>query len=330
MVVGHSGCPVFLHDFIYGFHMILFYFLSGYFFRDEKVVKDGRRYLFRKVRGLYWPYVKWSIFFIMLHNLFYNLGFNETLLSQQEMWINIKRSIRGLWQGEHFLGAYWFLISLFWEIVIFSIIVWIDNYFKFKNLKFILVLALFSFGLISMELKLDIWLKRELMILPFFYFGYLVGNDKSNVLDIRCCKELAYFCCFPVLLVMAIFIHIEVGLSIFGQYYGYIVTSFCGIYLIMIISSQLKETKFGLLFDKLGGVTLQIMTFHFLIFKVLTALLVYIFNLPSSLLREWPVPLSLEGYWILYSVVGIVVPYLMYLLYKLSKQRIFSIKTQQN
>ena len=72
------------------------------------------------------------------------------------------------------------------------------------------------------------------------------------------------------------------------------------------------------------------MTFHFLIFKVLTALLVYIFNLPSSLLREWPVPLSLEGYWILYSIVGLVVPYMMYILYGLAKQKLFSYKTQHN
>ena len=29
MVIGHSGCPTFLHDFIYLFHMGLFFFVSG-------------------------------------------------------------------------------------------------------------------------------------------------------------------------------------------------------------------------------------------------------------------------------------------------------------
>lgn len=36
MVIGHSGCPVFLHRFIYYFHMPLFFACSGYFFGTIK------------------------------------------------------------------------------------------------------------------------------------------------------------------------------------------------------------------------------------------------------------------------------------------------------
>ena len=54
MVTGHSGCPEYLHDFIYLFHMPLFYFLSAYFFRDEKVTKNCGQYVMRKFKNLYW------------------------------------------------------------------------------------------------------------------------------------------------------------------------------------------------------------------------------------------------------------------------------------
>lgn len=33
MVVGHSGCPYYLRNFIYLFHMGLFYYASGHFFK---------------------------------------------------------------------------------------------------------------------------------------------------------------------------------------------------------------------------------------------------------------------------------------------------------
>lgn len=31
VVIGHSGCPAYIHDFIYMFHMGLFFFASGKF-----------------------------------------------------------------------------------------------------------------------------------------------------------------------------------------------------------------------------------------------------------------------------------------------------------
>ena len=37
MVIGHAGCPSWLHDFIYVFHMPLFFFLSGYCLKESHV-----------------------------------------------------------------------------------------------------------------------------------------------------------------------------------------------------------------------------------------------------------------------------------------------------
>lgn len=253
MVVGHSGCPEYLHNVIYSFHMVLFYFLSGFFFRDNKVVESGKNFMFRKFKGLYWPYIKWSIVFILLHNLFFEIGFNESALSQQEMWINVKRSIRGMWQGERFLGAYWFLMSLFWEIVIFSLIIWVKNKLKMKFFTSLMVLVLFITGLLTIEYGIDIWVNRELMVLPFFYLGYMVGNNKLVLFSEKYEKSIAYFICLPILLVVATFTQISIGGNNYGLYYIYVLTSFCGIYLIMVLSKQLNNTRLGKLLDYAGG-----------------------------------------------------------------------------
>ena len=99
MVMGHTGCPEYLHDFIYLFHMPLFFFLSAYFFRDVKVVNSAGQYVLRKFKNLYWPYIKWSIIFLLLHYLFYQIGFYDNDLSLQELFVNVKCSVRGMWQG---------------------------------------------------------------------------------------------------------------------------------------------------------------------------------------------------------------------------------------
>ena len=37
MVVGHSGCPAYLHDWIYLFHMPCFFLISGYLLKDRYI-----------------------------------------------------------------------------------------------------------------------------------------------------------------------------------------------------------------------------------------------------------------------------------------------------
>lgn len=47
MVVGHSGCPSFLRNFIYTFHMPLFFMISGYLITESKlnVIKKNKNFI---------------------------------------------------------------------------------------------------------------------------------------------------------------------------------------------------------------------------------------------------------------------------------------------
>ena len=83
----------------------------------------------------------------------------------------------------------------------------------------------------------------------------------------------------------------------------------------MAIPSTLDLAKY-LFLDKLGEVTIQVMTFHFFCFKVLTLLLIYLYGYPSSYLLEWPVPKGLSSFWLLYSFVGIIGPWSFFYSYK--------------
>ena len=68
MVIGHSGCPTYLHDFIYMFHMPCFFFISGWLLND-RYITDLKTGLIQKAKGSYYPFVKWTLIFLLFHNV---------------------------------------------------------------------------------------------------------------------------------------------------------------------------------------------------------------------------------------------------------------------
>ena len=251
MVMGHAGCPEYLHDFIYLFHMPLFFFLSAYFFRDAKVVDSAGQYVVRKFKNLYWPYIKWSIIFLLLHNLFCRIGFYDNSLSWQELFVNVKCSVRGMWQGERMLGAYWFLISLFWESLLFGLIIWIKHKTKSRYFDLIAVVLLFLVGYYA---PIDLLVNREMVILPIFYLGYWAGTHKTNFSISRSHLLIALLVCLPLLCYLATFMKVDVGQGKFYNSILFLVGSLAGIYLMIILSGLINSLRVGRWLDIVGGV----------------------------------------------------------------------------
>ena len=73
MLIGHAGCPSHLNSFIYQFHMPLFFFISGYCFK-EKHLNNFKDFAIKRIKGIYLPFIKYSLLFLLLHNVFYNLN----------------------------------------------------------------------------------------------------------------------------------------------------------------------------------------------------------------------------------------------------------------
>lgn len=73
MVAAHAGMPDVASRFIEMFHMPLFFFMSGYCLK-EQYLSTPNTYINKRIKGLYVPYVKYSLLFLILHNLFYYLN----------------------------------------------------------------------------------------------------------------------------------------------------------------------------------------------------------------------------------------------------------------
>ena len=73
MVLAHTFFWDFGDSWINMFHMPLFFFFAGYCFK-EKYLQDTMGFIKRRFLGLYKPYVKWSIVFLLLHNVMFYLN----------------------------------------------------------------------------------------------------------------------------------------------------------------------------------------------------------------------------------------------------------------
>ena len=110
------------------FHMPLFFFMSGYCFKSAYLT-DFLGFLKRRIQGVYWPYVKWSLVFLLLHNLFCSLniyngeyGFKGMTFhpySVNEMIEKAFHIVTKMYDEEILLGGYWFLNSLMWGSLVF-------------------------------------------------------------------------------------------------------------------------------------------------------------------------------------------------------------------
>ena len=110
MILGHcGGIPFLLRNFIFSFHMPLFFILSGYFFKAKPlkdVFKSGNTHLVK-------PYLITSFFYVLL------------CLTAQRYDIAGKKVVgtimsNGGWPSEMFgstlpyIGPIWFLLALYW------------------------------------------------------------------------------------------------------------------------------------------------------------------------------------------------------------------------
>ena len=73
MVLAHTWFMDIGNKWINMFHMPLFFFMAGYCFKG-KYLTDIKSFAIKRVTGLYKPFVKWSLVFLVLHNVFFYLN----------------------------------------------------------------------------------------------------------------------------------------------------------------------------------------------------------------------------------------------------------------
>ncbi|WP_455669288.1 acyltransferase family protein [Phocaeicola sp.] len=153
MVIGHAiaylpGIYEVTYHFIYLFHMPLFFFCSGFFFHAKytQAPQTCFEFIKKKIRGLWWPFVKWCLLFLVLDHLlnswhFYppETGHPETLRNYMGQLVYI-----GTMNGMNLMvGGFWFMAQLFYCSILACMLLWVlRKYSSVKNYVSIQMIAI--------------------------------------------------------------------------------------------------------------------------------------------------------------------------------------------
>ena len=182
MVVGHSGCPSVIGNFIYLFHMPLFFVCSGYFYREIADKVSLLHFYKKRIKGLYLPYLKWSILFLLLHNVFRNFNITGSVFYQTHDYIRHFIRLVTMTDYELLIRPFWFIKELLFASVIVASISMIRTHLfpkigAFTLLFFSLTVAFFAKFLPLIPLIGDCSLL--FLSIAYFYSGILIQKYNS-------------------------------------------------------------------------------------------------------------------------------------------------------
>lgn len=309
MVIGHSGCPVYLNNYIYIFHMPLFFFISGYCFKD-KYLNDFKTYWLRRIKNLYYPLVKYELIFLLLHNFFCYIHIYDqaSTLSLQDTALKAINILTAMYTPEAMLGGFWFIRELFYASFIFYFIR------RFGSINIWTILMVITTIILKYtDIHVPYWGMNYKTFLAtiFLTLGYYSSErfkiekyfekNKYLIISFICVAIYAYF--FPHTMDNVSYIHII----------PYLLFGFAGIYATMATShlinkhSNVSNKK---LWVFAGNNSFTILTWHFLSFKLISLLIIYIYNQDNNKLSQFPIikEEALKGWWIFYAAIGFSAP----------------------
>ena len=315
VVMAHAMNPEWISwKVIYTFHMPLFFLLSGYCF-NEKYLDDARLFFVRKIKGIYVPFVVYSLVFLSLHNVFckwHVLEADSVFGWRDFVWV-VGRIVTRMSHDECLLGTFWFLKELFLGNVFFYIVLRL-----LKRNKTMTVVVLF---LITVLFVITGWR------IPYFGIGKTTFYASTFIAFGCFCREYIsafrkWWCYVVAIASVAIYIscfdHVAMGGQTIVTLVPYTVCALGGSLVVFAISDRLNGIFHSEAALCIGGVqfvgnqTLKIMALHFLSFKLVTFLLIKVYALPIDRLVAHPVMMeySEKGWWLLYTLTGVALPLL--------------------
>lgn len=322
MVIGHSGCPQVLFRFIYLFHMPLFFICSEIFYKEMVDKESAFVFLKKRIKNLYIPFVKWSILFLFLHNVFMVVGIynNDYGYEGGSFFYSIPEILNKsflilftMHDYEELLGGFWFIRALFISSIIIAFFsVLLKKLKQHKNellCVFFLVLTIF---IRRFEPDPEIWRDISMGFLGAFF--YMVGFLSKRYT--RYWKNKYGAVSFFFIVLMSYY-YFKDGISMgcgYNKVIPFSVSAVSGTFLTLYLSSII-EIKLSILKRTLyyvGNYTLDILALHFLSFRLVSYLIVLLYGISVTHIAEHPVikdvNISFSYWWILYCLVGIILP----------------------
>lgn len=311
IVIYHSGCTKLMFNFLSLFHLAIFYFSMGYFFKNEYLEKPFG-FVKRKFCGLYLVFVKWQVAFILFHNLFERLYLNEDRYSLYEM---VRRcfAVCKLVRSEVLLLPFWYIISAIMCVMLYFVMRYIV--YKLKIKRDIAVLALmivcsFLFGVFLIErgISTGYYIESSFIIVYILFVGDICRRYETYINENG---YIAFLCLFILLVFSSVrgfnFMHQD-----FWSYWQFLIVTPLGIYLIYYMAKMIKKNSvLKTIFVMLGTNSLYILALHNTVFKLVSFLKILVYDdLCMNKYIDYTIVYEKNNFlWCCaYTIVGIAVP----------------------
>ncbi len=321
IVVGHTHSP--LRDFVYLYHLPLFFFISGYLFKESYFMQP-LELIRKRFTRLYLPYVTYGVIFLFLHNLLIDWHFYLPYIhkySNSQLWAELV-NILTFRSGEQLICAFWFIPTLFLIEVVLSIAGRItlirlpgSNVNLMLAITFVFYIGgnVLSYNQVELPYYFNVVLTQSFL----FFLGFIFRRNEGKI---PFNPRLAGVC-FLLLIVASFFFQVNlVKNNFYSSEIPYPVAAvlfpligLMGIYVVLYVSKWIAQrSKVSPVFEYIGSHTLSILALHFVSFKLISYVIV-----DNTLLPDWQVGFfpvinsSALIWWIPYTIVGIALPLLI-------------------
>jgi len=300
VVVGHTKCSNI--DFIYSFHMPLFFIIAGFLLNSIKWKGNIREFIINKFCRLMVPYffscVLFYIFWIIIGR-----NYGET----SEKSISLVKPLLGVFYGNGFDNwlifntPLWFLPCLYvseilfiWQIKVYGTCI--------KRLSAsVIATAIIGYCLSVNSIYLPWGADIALISQVFLFVGYLIRTNNS--ISIKMNKNILFAIGCIICLTVSYFVNGRVDMNgrQFQKIFLFYLGGIAGSYLTFMVSHMLEKTRWLCKITKIcGKETLIILVFHAFTFKVVSSILVFVMHMQLKFAQQ--------SYWFIYSVFGVIFP----------------------
>lgn len=332
VVMSHAGTTGWLFNFLFLVHVPAFFLCAGYFF-NTKYLTDERTFVVHRVKGLYLPFLRWSVFFLIIHNLLFYCGILSETYGNAEGGVThpftFQQFGQHLWSivfnmsgyDQFLCGTFWFFRALLLAgigfLVLFKLLRMSGKFPSDKQA---------GWGLLLIGLALTAWKVgggltvtgvaqggyRELMGMTFMAAGFLLRQYEVG-------KWLTWRVAAPSLLVLIVFtVWCPTSMTwnpTFGQFAALPLPAVAGFLCLLYASTWIDKWQ-GIvrrLLIFIGDNTLYVFAFHLVAFKIVSAVKVAWYSLPWQAVGGHPIvnqPANNALWTLLYIIVGVAVPLL--------------------
>lgn len=351
VVIAHSAAPAYLSNFAYMVGVPAFFVLSGYFFKLDNL-DNTSDFVIRRTKTLYLPFIKWGVFFLILHNLFFEIGFLSKSYGNAQGGVthpyNWTQAAQHLWSmvfnmsgyDPFMAGAFWFFRALFLANIAFIFLFKATRQlgkFKTSTLQVVSVIVL-AFLLALWQASMGLHITgvaqggyRELMGIVLLGIGFLLRRADETPDSSIWHNPIVMLAASSVVLMILTFVYPISMAAKPGSVLSVPILTVAGTAAFIWLRGlsefilQLPE-KYTQWLQFTGENSLYIFVFHLLAFKVASMIKVGVYQLDWEMVGGHPVVQHElgDGFWLLYIFVGVVLPILpVWIWKKITNQRKF-------